>query len=431
MKKNLSIMMIVLLVLAWYVTLSAWLGNDEKYDRMIAEAQRLEGKGLYLDAIAQYEEAKAIKGNILELEEYIADDYLAMGDYKEYSRKLNSIIDRFGPVEKDLVSLYDFTVKYTSEDRLIDLIAEWYEKYPDNQKVREYYDSVKGRYVERTCVYDEIGEFSGGYAVYAQDGKKGLIGENGKVVIEAVYDEIDFDGKDKSMLPVKDGTDCFYINDKGYKTEMPDEAFESLGIVSQNRIVAKKQGKYGYLDKNFKEKTEFVFDEASAIYEGIGAVRQNDKWALIRRNGEMLTEFIYDDVALNSNGICSLHKIAAVKQGETYFFVNTDGERISDQNYDVVKAFETNGMCAVCVEGRWGYIDEEENLLIPYEYEEANPFSNGYAAVCENGVWGYIDENGYMAVKPCFDAAGLMTQNGTAPVCHGSSWTLIQLKIMD
>lgn len=431
MKKNLSIMMIVLLGLAWYVTLSSWLGNDEKYDRMIAEAQRLEDKGLYLDAIAQYEEAKTIKGSILELEEYIADDYFAMGDYKEYRKKLNSIIDNFGPVERDLVKLYDYTAAYASGDSAIDLVREWYDKYPDDPKIKEYYDRIKGQYVERTCAYDEISEFAGGYAVYEQEGKKGLIGENGKVVIEAAYDEIGFDGKDKSMIPVKDGTVCFYINDKGYKTEMPDEAYESLGIVSQNRIVAKKQGKYGYLDKNFKEKTEFVYDEASVIFEGVGAVRQNDKWALIKRNGELLTEFIYDDVVLNSNGVCSLHKIVAVGQGETYFFVNTDGERISDQSYDAVKAFETDGMCAVCIDGKWGYIDGEENVMIPYEYEDAMPFSNGYAAVCEDGIWGYIDEDGCMAVKPCFDAARLMTENGTAPVRHGSSWTLIQLKIMD
>lgn len=430
MKKNLSIMMIVLLGLAWYVTLSAWLGNDEKYSRMIAEAQRLEDKELYLDAIAQYEEAKTIKGSVLELEEYIADDYLAMGDYKEYRKKLNSIIDNFGPVERDLIKLYDYTIKYVSEDSVIDLVREWYDKYPEDPKIKEYYDGIKGRYVERNCVYDEIGELSGGYAVYVQDDKKGLIGENGKVVIEAAYDEIGFDGKDKTMLPVRDGADCFYINDKGYKTKMPDEAYESLSVVSQNRIVAKKQGKYGYLDKNFKEKTEFIYDEASAIFEGIGAVRQNDKWALIKRNGERLTEFIYDDVALNSKGICSLHKIVAVKQGEAYFFVNEDGERISDQSYDAVKAFETDGMCAVCKDGKWGYIDKEESVVIPYSYEEANSFSNGYAAVCENGIWGYIDENGYMAVKPCFDGAGLMTENGVAPVRRGSSWTLIQLKIM-
>ena len=109
MKKNLSIVMIVLLGLAWYVTLSTWLGNEKKYNEMIVEAGRLEEKGLYLDAITQYEEARGVKGETLELEESIADNYLAMGDYKEYRKKLNGILASFGPVEKDVTKLYEFT----------------------------------------------------------------------------------------------------------------------------------------------------------------------------------------------------------------------------------------------------------------------------------------------------------------------------------
>ncbi|MCM1121382.1 MAG: WG repeat-containing protein [Eubacterium sp.] len=431
MKKKISLLMLVLLVLAWYVTLSSWLGNDEKYNNMVAEAQRLEAKGMYLAAIEQYEEAKEIKGNTLELEEYIADDYLAMGDYKEYRKKLRSIIERFGPVETDLVKLYDYTKEYSSENSVIDLVKEWYEKYPEDQKVKEYYDSIKGQYLERSCVYDEIGDFVGDYAVYSSNGKKGLIGEDGKIVIEAVYDELIYDGKNKEMIAVKDGDECFYMNDKGYKTDMPEEAYESLGIVSQNRIVAKKQGKYGYLDKSFQEKTEFVYESATPVYEGIGAVKRQDKWALINKKGELVTDFIYEDVAVNSRGICSLHKMVAVKQGESFFFIDEEGQRISDQSYEAVKAFETEGMCAVCVNGKWGYIDREENVKISYTYENAKSFSGGYAAVCEEGVWGYIDENGYMAVQPEFDDAGLMTETGTAPVRHGSTWTLVQLKILD
>ena len=92
MKKNLSIVMLVLLGIAWYITLSTWLGNEKKYNNLVAEAKRFEEKGLYLDAISQYEEAKRISGEQLTLDEYIADVYLAMGDYKEYRKKLNAII---------------------------------------------------------------------------------------------------------------------------------------------------------------------------------------------------------------------------------------------------------------------------------------------------------------------------------------------------
>ena len=431
MRKNLSVVMIVLLGLAWYITLSTWLGNEKKYNDMIAEAQRLEEKGLYLDAVSQYEKAKEVKGNALELEEYIADDYLAMGDYKEYRKKLNEIIAAYGPVEQDVTKLYEFTREYLSEDSVIELVSGLYERYPDSEIVTEYYDSVKGKYIERACVYEKIYDFAGDYAVYVQNGKKGLIGTDGNVVIEAVYDEVGFNGKDKQEISVRDGSQCFFINNKGYKTKMPEESYTSIGMVSQSRMAASKDGKYGYLDKNFKEKTEFIYDGATSVYEGTGAVKKGSKWALIDRNGELVTDFIYDEVLQNSKGICSANKRVAVRQGDAFFLVDTKGERVSEQDYENMKAFEEESMCAVCIDGKWGYIDKDGNLKLACSYEDAKSFTNGYAAVKKNGSWGDIDENNYMTIRPSFEDAGLMTENGVAPVCHENAWTLLQLKIME
>ena len=431
MKKNLSIVMLVLLGIAWYITLSTWLGNEKKYNNLVAEAKRFEQKGLYLDAISQYEEAKRISSDQLILDEYIADVYLAMGDYKEYRRKLNAIIAAYGPVEQDVVKLYEFTQEYFSEDSVIELVSDLYDQYPDSEIVLHYYDGVKGIYVERTCVYDRIYDFSGNFAVYEQAGKKGVIGLDGKIVVDAAYDEIAFNEKDPQVISVKDGNDCYSMNQKGYRTRVPDESYTSLGMVSQSRIVAEKNGKYGYLDKKFGEKTEFIYDSATPFYESIGAVKQGNKWALINRKGELITEFIYDAVVQNSKGICSVNKMIAVKQNDAYFFVNEKGERLSDKKYDDIKAFEAEEMCAVCVDGKWGYIDRDEQMIIECSYEDARSFTNGYAAVMQNGLWGYIDRNNYMTISPVFDDAGLMTEGGVAPVCHGATWTLIQLKIME
>ena len=431
MKKNLSIVMMVLLGLAWYVTLSTWLGNEKKYNDILAEARRMEEKGLYLDAIAQYEEAKGVKGETLFLEEAIADAYLAMGDYKEYRKKLSGIIATHGPVEQDITKLYEFTRDNFSEESVIGLVNGWHERYPDNDVVQAYYDGVKGRYVERSCAYDRIYDFAGNYAVYGQGGKKGLIGLDGKPVIQAVYDEIAFNGKDTDAISVKDGAECFFINQKGYKTNAPEASYTAMGILSQSRIAARKGDKYGYLDKNFQEKTEFIYDDATPFHEGVAAVKKGDKWALINRKGEQVTEFIYDDVCRNSQGLCSVNKMIGVKEGERFFFLDEKGERISEHSYEGIKAFEGKEMCAICLDGKWGYIDREENLKIECSYEDCGSFANGYAAVKENGLWGYIDENNYMAIKPVFDGAGIMTQSGAAPVCHGDVWTLLQLKVRE
>ena len=60
-----------------------------------------------------------------------------------------------------MTKLYEFTREYLSEDSVIELVSGLYERYPDSEIVTEYYDSVKGKYIERACVYEKINDFAG------------------------------------------------------------------------------------------------------------------------------------------------------------------------------------------------------------------------------------------------------------------------------
>lgn len=58
------------------------------------------------------------------------------------------------------------------------------------------------------------------------------------------------------------------------------------------------------------------------------------------------------------------------------------------------------------VEGnRFGYMNNEGKLVIPYKYKNALQFSENLAAVRLEGLWGYIDKLGNWAIKPQFDFA--------------------------
>lgn len=431
MKKNLSIMMAALLALAWYVTISSWTGMDNKYQGYIEEAKRLESKGLYLDAISQYEEAKTLKPDNLEVEEYIADAYLAMGNYKAYKQQLSNIIDTFGPVERDVEKAYEYYKTYSSESSLISYLVELYEKYPDSPIVKEYYNSIKGIYTIKYISYDDIKDFRGNAAVYEQDGKRGLMNAKGDIVIKAVYDDIAYNGSDADRITVRDGNTCYMINSSGYKTQAADEDYEYMGVISGKRIVAKKGGKFGYLDSSLKEKIGFAYDNATSFYEEIAAVEKGGKWALINNKGEELTEYLYDDVARNSKDYCSVNKVVWVKQNGVWILINSKGETVGSDSYEDVKAFEGGQLCAVCKGGRWGFADQTGGLQIDYTYQDAKSFLNGYAPVKNNGLWGYIDLENYMMINYAFEDARQMTAAGIAPVSRDGIWTLIELEALN
>lgn len=431
MKKNLLLIMGTLLVLGWYVTISSWTGNDDKIQGHILEAQRLEEKGLYLDAIEEYAKVKELKQDVLEIEEYIADDYFAMGDYKEYKSQLNLIIDTYGPIEADIIKLYEFHKNYSSENSLIDCIKGLYEKYPDSQIVKDYYNSIKGKYTEKYINLDRIESFNNKYAVFELNDKEGLLSVDGKVVIEAVYDEIIYNGYDADSITVKDGDKYYFINENGYKTKEPEEHYEYMGMISQKRVVAKRNNKYGYLDSNLNEKIAFIYDDATTFNGNVAAVRKGDKWALIDRTGEEITEYIYEEVAVNSKGYCCVNDRICVKQNGNWSLINSKAEVIGTDIYHNMKAFESEELCAVSKNDKWGYINMAGELVIDYTYQDAQSFTYGFAPVKNNGLWGYIDLDNKLLIEYAFEEAKNITENGVAPIAREGVWTLIELIVLN
>lgn len=47
-------------------------------------------------------------------------------------------------------------------------------------------------------------------------------------------------------------------------------------------------------------------------------------------------------------------------------------------------------------------IADEAKIVIPYQFEEAKPFSDGIAAVKKSGAWGYIDNHAQWIIEPKF-----------------------------
>lgn len=44
--------------------------------------------------------------------------------------------------------------------------------------------------------------------------------------------------------------------------------------------------------------------------------------------------------------------------------------------------------------GRWGYINNKNQWIIPARFEDAKDFKDGRAAVKSNGKWGFINKRG-------------------------------------
>ena len=88
--------------------------------------------------------------------------------------------------------------------------------------------------------------------------------------------------------------------------------------------------------------------------------------------------------------------------------------------------YPSNGFCQVEKNGKYGYIDESGELVLPFKYKKAYPFSeNGLAFVVgENGLGGYIDEYGEFVIDPIYES-GSTFRFGFAAVSKNGKYIYI------
>lgn len=85
-------------------------------------------------------------------------------------------------------------------------------------------------------------------------------------------------------------------------------------------------------------------------------------------------------------------KIAVAALSISLIFLSGCGA--SGPKYQNVRSY-SDGLAAVQQSnGRWGFINERQEWVIPAKFEDAKEFKNGKAAAKLNGKWGFINKRG-------------------------------------
>lgn len=120
------------------------------------------------------------------------------------------------------------------------------------------------------------------------------------------------------------------------------------------------------------------------------AMDDEGKWGFME-NGRWVIEPKYDDVGEFSNNM------AAVCMAGKWGYVNRDGVQVIPYKFEYAGEF-TSHLAPVSLMGKFGYVDKRGNVEIPYKFDGARPFHEGYAAVCIAGKWGFIDVDGNQTI---------------------------------
>ena len=190
------------------------------------------------------------------------------------------------------------------------------------------------------CSYEHLSPVINGKLFYKSDGKWGIVTQDNKAVQRAVFDKVTVGGNCLSDTYVPTGIlrsnmyvgiDTLWGMLREDGTELIPVRYDSLASYSEDMIVAKKNGKYGYLGKDGAEAISFVYFAADGFSEGLAAVKnEKGRYLFVNKAGEMVIKpHEYDKVGKFSNGTCKVYRKDKVWE------IDKEGKRVKDSKRDV------------------------------------------------------------------------------------------------
>lgn len=114
---------------------------------------------------------------------------------------------------------------------------------------------------------------------------------------------------------------------------------------------------------------------------------------------------------------------AAVEKDGKWGFIDKDDKLVVALKYDEVKNYD-GGYAAVSVNGKWGFVNLAGKEITPIKYDNVASFVNGFAEVKSNGKSGIINDGGREIITPKYDFVSLFS-NELTRVCLDGKWGFV------
>ena len=100
--------------------------------------------------------------------------------------------------------------------------------------------------------------------------------------------------------------------------------------------------------------------------------------------------------------VCSFRPAAALLNGK-WGFINEKGEEVIPFIYEDTTYFHKDYV-AVKKDGKWGFINQKGERIIPFLYDDASYFTEGLALVKKDDKYGYINDKNETVLPFIYDA---------------------------
>ena len=339
-------------------------------------------------------------GNEIVPAEYLHIDKIRDGMIPAYTKeKVFVFLDESGKKIKD-VSFYDINPLYTQ-----DLLG-----VADSETGKWGFVDKNLNYVIEPQ-FDAIGYFVDGIVGAKQGELWGIINKSGKYIFEPQFKDDELEGYDQGTLVVSKGGKIRLVDVK--KAEFLETEYDELyGMTGGKAVVGKDSSIYL---NSWENKEVFLMKKPSRILYDMyrGNVLGKTRFYLnYREDGEKDEHFaVFDsstgekicDKIINSSyeidENCNVKERYPHKDEEVSTQQAEENEQkkygkyeeVRHSVYDISTSFKQNG--------KWGFLDEDGNVVIPAEYDSVSPFYFDAAYARQGDRRFIIDRSGRKIVE--------------------------------
>lgn len=428
---NMKILVVIafvgLLPLSWYRMFSDSEAKETQYKEYLQVAREKSAMGITKVAKEYYDQAFTLNKSY-EIQCEVARMYLDNGEIDKY---VGYCLDLVGGYPKEVLAYeylaehYYITEQYAEIFKMQDALKK---RKGVSEKINTYCDELQYEYTETTTDFTEVLGASSGY-IGVHDEKKGwgFTDLSGKLMGYGYAAISPYNAAGYAGVTDKEGR-SYIVDSSNEKIYVDPEKrnITFIGYITNTNFPIVMDGKYYTCDLKFNI-SEKSYDYISSFNYSKAAARQGDTWFFIDTSGERISDKTYEDIKVDDCGLIYMAERNFVKKDGYYQLIDINETVVSEQKYEDAWAFVGTEPTAVKMDGKWGYIDATGTVVIQPQYHQARPFSNGFAGVYDLMEWKYINEKNEVVIAGQFDEIREFTSKKTAFVKYGAKWKVIIL----
>ena len=213
---------------------------------------------------------------------------------------------------------------------------------------------------------------------------------------------------------IKSSNKIVLKNEKGKILEVPAESFDiekyiNSTIKDYKYILEIDGNEVSFLNENSRIEFLKTINNCFISDETVSFSTSNIPTIILESEPETLANF---------------HEgLTAVKKNDKFGFVDRNGNLVIPFVYEKACDFH-EGLVAVKKDDKWGFINKNGEIVIPLEYDFVCDFHEGLAMVSKNNKWGFINKDGEIVIPLEYNFAYEFAE-GLAPVKIKDKWGFI------